>query len=91
MLIFFCFFAVANLLIQFFNSKEMDKNQILDKYLSSLSESERIAKSRDIREKLGISRFVLSNWRSGRTKIHPLFFDKISEIIGIDLQKQFGN
>jgi hypothetical protein len=69
----------------------MDQNQILNRYLSSLSDQERIAKSRDIREKLGISRFVLSNWRSGRSKIHPLFFDKISEIVGIDLQKQFGN
>ena len=69
----------------------MDQNQILNRYLSSLSDQERIAKSRDIREKLGISRFVLSNWRSGRSKIHPLFFDKISEIVGIDLHKQFGN
>ena len=69
----------------------MDQNQILNRYLSSLSDQERIAKSRDIREKHGISRFVLSNWRSGRSKIHPLFFDKISEIVGVDLNTYVDN
>lgn len=69
----------------------MDKNKALDKYLSSLSSTERIAKSRDIREKLGITRFVLSDWRRGRTIIHPVFFDKIIEIVGVDLNSFVGN
>lgn len=63
----------------------MDKNKILDSYLKSLPTRERIAKSRDIREKLCVSRFVLSDWRRGRTRIHPVFFDKIIEIVGVDL------
>lgn len=63
----------------------MDKNKSLDSYLKSLPTRERIAKSRDIREKLGVSRFVLSDWRRGRTIIHPVFFDKIIEIVGEDL------
>lgn len=63
----------------------MDKNLALDRYLQSLPYEERIAKSRDIREILGISRFVLCNWRRGRTEIHPVFFDKIKEIVGVDL------
>lgn len=63
----------------------MDKNKALDSYLKSLPTRERIAKSRDIREKLGVSRFVLSDWRRGRTIIHPVFFDNIIEIVGEDL------
>lgn len=63
----------------------MDRNLALDRYLQSLPHEERIAKSRDIREMLGISRFVLSDWRRGRTMLHPVFFDKIKEIVGVDL------
>lgn len=63
----------------------MTTNEALDKYLSSLSRRERTAKTRDIREGLGISRFVLSDWRRGRTRLHIAFLDKIGEILGIDL------
>lgn len=63
----------------------MTANEALDKYLSSLSNRERIAKTRDLREILGISRFVLCNWRTGRSKILPIYIDKIKEIIGIDI------
>lgn len=69
----------------------MNSNEALDRYLRSLPPNERIAKSRDIRETLGISRFVLSDWRRGRTAIHPLFFDKIIEIVGVDLNSFVGN
>lgn len=68
----------------------MNSNEALDGYLRSLPNNERIAKSRDIREKLGISRFVLSDWRRGRTPIHPVFFDKIIEIVGVDLNSYVG-
>ena len=68
----------------------MSKNEALDCYLKSLPNKERIAKSRDIRETLGISRFVLCDWRRGRTPIHPLFFDKIIEIVGVDLNSYIG-
>lgn len=63
----------------------MTPNEALDRYLQSLPNDERIAKSRDIREKLEISRYVLSDWRRGRTPIHPVFFAKIIEIVGVDL------
>lgn len=63
----------------------MTANEVLDRYLASLPFPERVAKSRDIREILGISRFVLNDWRRGRTPIHPVFFDKINEIVGVDL------
>lgn len=68
----------------------MTANEVLDHYLDSLPRPERVAKSRDIREKLGISRFVLSDWRRGRTSIHPVFFDKIIEIVGVDLKSYVG-
>lgn len=68
----------------------MTANEALDRYLASLPRPERIAKSRDIREFLGISRFVLSDWRRGRTPIHPVFFDKIIEIVGVDLNSYVG-
>ena len=68
----------------------MTTNEALDKYLGSLSVKERIAKSRDIREKLGISRFVLGNWRRGRSKLPPVYFDKIIEIVGVDLKVYVG-
>lgn len=65
----------------------MTANEVLDNYLGSLPRRESIAKSRDIREKLCISRDVLCNWRRGRTEIHPVFWDKIKEIIGEDLRE----
>lgn len=63
----------------------MTTNEALDKYLSSLDRRERTAKTRDIREELGISRSVLSEWRRGRTRLHIVFLDKIGEILGVDL------
>ena len=68
----------------------MTTNQSLDKYLSSLSGAERIAKSRDIRIVLGISTSVLSDWRRGRTKLHPVFLREISDIVGVDLLADVG-
>lgn len=69
----------------------MTTNEALDYYLGSLPNNERIAKSRDIREILGISLCVLSDWRRGRTKIHPIFFAKIIEIVGVDLNSYVDN
>lgn len=69
----------------------MTPNEALNQYLGSLSSVERVAKSRDIREKLGISRAVLSDWRRGRTKLAPVYFDKIIEIVGVDLKVYVGN
>lgn len=63
----------------------MTTNQSLDSYLSSLPNNIRIAKSRDIREELKISKSVLSAWRTGRTPLHPIFLHEISEIVGVDL------
>lgn len=63
----------------------MTTNEALDKYLCSLSPRELIAKSRDIRTELCISPDVLSNWRRGRTVLRPVYPDKISEILGVDL------
>lgn len=63
----------------------MTTNEALDHYLASLPHEERLAKSRDIREILGVSRFVLCNWRRSRSILDPVYFDKIIEIIGVDL------
>lgn len=68
----------------------MTANQALDQYLSALSRRDRVAKSRDIREELGITRDVLSNWRRGKTELRPVSLDKISEILGVDLSKNVG-
>lgn len=69
----------------------MTTNEALDSYLRSLPNAERIAKSRDIREMLGVSRFVLCDWRRNRTKLDRVYFDKISEIVGVDLSSYFTN
>lgn len=63
----------------------MTTNQSLDRYLASLPNNVRIAKSRDIRNELKISRAILSDWRTGRTALHPLFLREISKIVGADL------
>ncbi len=60
----------------------MTANEALDNYLRSLPHRERIAKSRDIREICKKSRFVLSDWRRGRTRIDLAWRDKISEALG---------
>ena len=69
----------------------MTTNQSLDRYLTSLPEKVRIAKSRDIREVLGISRAILSDWRRGRTVLKPIYLSEISEIVGVDLLSDVGN
>ncbi len=63
----------------------MTANEALNQYMSGLTNRERIAKSRDIREMCGISTCVLSFWRIGRTPIKKIYQDKISEIIGRDI------
>lgn len=68
----------------------MTRNEALDHYLSSLPRKERVAKSRDIRESLEITRYVLSDWRRGRTNIARIYFDKIIEIVGVDLNSYVG-
>lgn len=60
----------------------MTANYALDKYLNSLEPKERIAKSRDIRTLCRISRYVLCDWRRGRTTIPWFFRDKITEAVG---------
>lgn len=60
----------------------MTANEALDKYMSSLTPRERIAKSRDIRAVCRVSTSVLCFWRSGRTRIPWFLLDKITEAIG---------
>lgn len=60
----------------------MTANEALDSYLRALPPKHRIAKSRDIREVCKKSRFVLSDWRRGRTSIDIAWRDKITEAIG---------
>lgn len=69
----------------------MTTNQSLDCYLASLPNEVRIAKSRDIRKLLNISRAKLSDWRRGRTQLHPLFLREISKIVGVDLLADVEN
>ena len=69
----------------------MTTNQSLDRYLASLPNKERIAKSRDIRAMLKISRVKLSNWRRGLTPLHPVFLREISNIVGVDLHSNVEN
>lgn len=60
----------------------MTANEALDRYMNSLGPSERRAKSRDIRAKCRISKYVLCYWRRGRTPIPWSVLDKINEAIG---------
>ncbi len=69
----------------------MTANHALDKYLSTLESTERVAKSRDIRAFCQISRFVLSDWRRGRTQIPCLFRDKIKEVVGENIFENVTN
>lgn len=63
----------------------MERNKALVAYFGTLSDRERIAKSRDIRETLEISQHILTNWRRERTELKKIYFDKIIEIVGVDL------
>lgn len=65
----------------------MTTNEILDRYLKLLPHHVRIAKSRDIRQSLNITRSVLSDWRRGRTRISAETLGKISEVVGVDLSE----
>ena len=67
----------------------MTSNESLAKYLDSLPAPERIAKSRDIREKLNISKDKLSDWRCGRIKLDYLSFCKLKKILGVELESDF--
>lgn len=69
----------------------MTTNQSLDRYLTSLPSRVRLAKSRDIRKVLKISRAKLSDWRRGRSHLHPIFLREISEIVGVDLLADVEN
>lgn len=77
-----CYFAVVNIQQIYRITKFMTANEALDNYLRSLPNRERIAKSRDIREICQKSRFVLSDWRRGRTPIDIAWRDKITEALG---------
>lgn len=68
----------------------MTANESLAKYLDSLPGPERIAKSRDIREKLNITPYKLSDWRRGRVKLDYLNYCKIKKLLGIELEADFG-
>ncbi len=65
----------------------MTANEAFDKYFSSLNNVERIAKFRDLRASLGVSRSCIYNWRHGRCKIAPSLRDKITAVIGRDIFK----
>lgn len=69
----------------------MTTNQSLDSYLASLPNNVRIAKSRDIRSELKISRAKLSDWRRGRSHLRPSLLREISKIVGVDLMINVGN
>ena len=69
----------------------MNYNLAFKKYIRSLSSRERIAKLRDIRQGLNKSPSVVLNWRLGRTELNKSCFDKISEIVGVDLYNYVYN
>lgn len=69
----------------------MEYNLAFAKYIRSLSSRERIAKLRDIRQGLNKSPSVVLNWRLGRTELNQSCFDKISEIVGVDLYNYVDN
>ena len=69
----------------------MTRNEAFARYLESLSRRERRAKTRDIREKLDVSRNVIYDWTSGRSQIKRVYFDKIIEIVGVDLSAGVEN
>ena len=69
----------------------MTTNQSLDRYLTSLPNRVRLAKSRDIRKVLKISRAKLSDWRRGRSQLQPIYLREISEIVGVDLMADVEN
>lgn len=69
----------------------MNTNHKLDRYLSSLPNNVRIAKSRDIRRILKISRAVLSDWRRERSHLKASRLREISEIVGVDLLADVEN
>ena len=69
----------------------MKYNLAFSKYIRSLSSRERIAKLRDIRQRLDKTPQIVLNWRLGRTALDKSCFDKISEIVGVDLNNYVDN
>lgn len=69
----------------------MTANEALDNYLKSLSPRERAAKSRDIRFFCQKTRFVLCDWRKGRSKIDIAWQAKITEAIGENIFENITN
>lgn len=69
----------------------MKYNLAFSKYIRLLSSRERIAKLRDIRQRLDKTPQIVLNWRLGRTALDKSYFDKISEIVGVDLNNYVDN
>lgn len=63
----------------------MTPNEALDNYIRPLSNKERIAKTRDIREVCQVSSAVIYDWRHGRTKINIAWQAKITEALGVNI------
>lgn len=59
----------------------MTANEALNNYMVKLAPAVRIAKSRDIRQFCKVTRFVLSDWRTGRSKIPVECRVKITEAL----------
>ena len=84
-------FAASKLLIKSEICKNMKYNLAFSKYIRSLSSRERIAKLRDIRQGLNKTPQIVLNWRLGRTVLDQSYFDKISDIVGVDLNNYVDN
>lgn len=86
-----CYFASVKLRNLFNTCKSMTPNQALDNYLKSLPGIERIAKSRDLREKMEWTEDQLGDRRRGRVKIDKIHFRELKKILGVELQADFDN
>ena len=72
----------------------MTPNEALDKHLTALADSNSVAyraKVRDLKHYLYISTSVLYDWRRGRSRIKPIYWPKITEILGEDIFADFTN
>lgn len=65
----------------------MTANEALFSFLGTLDHQTRIIVTRDIKTVCYLNRAQWWRWKSGRSKIRPIYFDKINMVVGRDLFK----
>lgn len=61
------------------------RNLAFAAFIASLPHKEKVACYRDIRETVEVSQDTITHWRLGRSPMRRVYYDKIMEITGVNL------